>query len=152
MVYAALSYGAFVVRGLPERELLAFAVCLDEHLAKDVEEHVNDDAVSSEFILCRVADSCGLNLVDVLVVHSHEPEALARCQLADAEFLALQLRGQFDCVLICHIKKSFYQLVACMVCVNCAVAIIFKPYVLWDFVVGGTDATAKVAADHVAIA
>ena len=138
--------------GSEERQLLTFVVGFDEHLAEDVEEHVNDDAVACEFILCRVADSCGLYLVDVLVVHSHEAEALAGCQLADAEFLALQLRGQFDCVLVCHIKKSFYQLVACMVCVNCAVAIIFKPYVLRDFVVGGTDATAKVTADHVAIA
>ena len=88
---------------LEECHLLAFIASFDEHLAEDVEEHVNDDTVASEFILCRVADSCGLYLVDVLVVHSHEAEALAGCQLADAEFLALQLRGQLDCVLVCHI-------------------------------------------------
>ena len=110
MVYAALSYGAFVVRGLPERELLAFAVGLDEHLAEDMEEYVNDDAVASEFILCRVADSCGLYLVDVLVVHSHESEALAGCQLADSKLFALQLRGQFDCVLFCHILYEIVML------------------------------------------
>ena len=83
-----------------ERQLLAFAFGIDEHLAEDVEEHVNDDAVTSELILCRVADSRGLYLVDVLVVHSHEAEALARCQLTDAEFFAMQFYRELN-VLLC---------------------------------------------------
>ena len=74
-------------------------VGLDEHLAEDVEEHVNDYRVACEFVLAAVADSCGLYLVDVLVVHSHEAEALAGCQLADAEFLryGVMHRNTFLC-------------------------------------------------------
>jgi len=100
------------VWGLPERKLLGLAVVVgrvwvDEHLAEDVEEHVDHDRVACEFVLCRVADSSGLYLVDVLIVHSHEAEALAGCQLADSKLFAPQLRGQFDCVMFCHIRFVF---------------------------------------------
>ena len=84
-------------------------VGFDEHLAEDVEEHVNDDAVACEFILSALTDACGLHLVDVFVVHTHQSEALAGSEFADAEFLALQLRGQFDCVLVCHIRFRCYN-------------------------------------------
>lgn len=82
------------LRELEEGELFAFLIVwfvgVDEEFAEEVEEDIDHDAVASKLVLLAVADACGLDAVDVFVCYSHEAEALAWCEFADAELFALQ--------------------------------------------------------------
>ena len=80
---------------------------VDEHLAEDVAEHVDHDAVACESVLCGVAYARGLYLVDVGIIHVHQPEALTRCELPYPEFLALQLGRELYLLFLFHVVFSF---------------------------------------------
>ena len=60
----------------------------DKHLTKDMEKHVDNDAISSEFILTAITDTRCLNFVDVVIIDTHQSKALAWSQFADSEFFA----------------------------------------------------------------
>ena len=40
---------------------LRVGACFDKHFAEQVEQHIDNYRVASEFVLCRVADACILH-------------------------------------------------------------------------------------------